>query len=220
MSRRCSPSEVRAVVRGVRPASPPERSPLMEWCIPTASWSVGGAVGDWLPHVAVAVPSRVRTIRAPRPGQHARQLPGPTAPPRSGRAVGTIRSWVSLSYRVFPSDRRRVARTVTPCASPRLPLLGFRSLQRSPVQRVRFSRGFQLPAPCVLGVRSSLDALLPFTPPGHLCPGRSWDCDLQGLAPPEDPRGSFEPGWPSWHCSTRRPHASNDVRRTRPSRGS
>jgi hypothetical protein len=126
-------------------------------------------------------PSRVRRCGIPRLGWRALQPPEPAAPPRSCRAVGTIRSWVSRSYRVLPSDRRRSVSTVTPCSPSRLPLLGFRSLQRSPVQRVRFSRGFQLPAPCVLGVLTSLDALLPFTPPGHFCPGRSWDCDLQGL---------------------------------------
>lgn len=179
-------------------------------------WGCGGLVA----HAPLrSEPHGSDPCLASHPGQRALCFPG-LPRPTSVSSRGTIRSWLSLSFRVFPSDCRRSASTVTPCSSSRLPLLGFRSLQRSPVQRVRFTRGFQLPAPCVLGVLTSLDALLPFTPPGHFCPGHSWDCDLQGLVPPEDSEGPFEPRLPSWHCSTRRPHASDDVRRTRPSQGS
>jgi len=68
----------------------------------------------------------------------------------------------------------------------RAPLLGFRSLQRSPVQWSCITRASHHPAPCAFEVLTFLDALIPITPPGHLCPGHSWDCNLQGFAPPED----------------------------------
>jgi hypothetical protein len=61
--------------------------------------------------------------------------------------------------------------------------LRFPSLQRSPAQRSR-SPGFPSPARCVFRVRSSLDALLPFEPPSHFGPGRSWDSPFRAFLLP------------------------------------
>jgi hypothetical protein len=67
------------------------------------------------------------------------------------------------------------------------PLMGFRSLQRSPAQRIRLFQGFPHPQPMRPQGSSPLDALIPFTPSRHFCQGRSWDCYLQGFSPPADP---------------------------------
>jgi len=53
--------------------------------------------------------------------------------------------------------------------------------------------GFPHPAPCVFRVRTSLDALLPFEPPSHFWPGRSWDSTFRALILPPS-RPSFPSG--------------------------
>jgi hypothetical protein len=44
--------------------------------------------------------------------------------------------------------------------------------------------GLPPPAPCVFRVLTSLDALLPFEPPNHFWPGRSWDSTFRALLLP------------------------------------
>lgn len=71
-------------------------------------------------------------------------------------------------------------------------------------------------ARCVFRVRTSLDALIPFEPPGHFWSGRSWDSTFRAFLLPEI-RGSFETLEPSWRYPSRRTHASSTTRRTQSS---
>jgi len=65
--------------------------------------------------------------------------------------------------------------------------MGFRSLQRSPAQRSRWTRRFPSAGTLRPQGSSPLDALLPFAPPDRFRSGRSWDSYLQGFVPPGDP---------------------------------
>jgi hypothetical protein len=149
--------------------------------------------------------SSSRDCRAPAPFQ----APLPSAPE------------ISPSYRVLPENHRHAASTLPGGLwTSTTPLMGFSSLQRSQVKRVRLPRDFHVPARCVFRVRASLDALLPFAPSTHFWVGRSWDSPFRALTPSEDPAISFEPLEPSWRCSSQRHHASNACHWTRHRRGS
>jgi hypothetical protein len=114
--------------------------------------------------------SSSRDYRAPAPFQ----APSPSAPR------------ISLSSRVLPENHRRAASTLPGGLwDSTTPLLGFSSLQRSRVKRVRLPRDFHVPARCVFRVRASLDALLPFAPSTHFWVGRSWDSPFRALLLPK-----------------------------------
>lgn len=97
-----------------------------------------------------------------------------------------------------------------------IPLLGFRSLQRSRAQRSRLPRGSHSSARCVFRVSDSLDALLPFEPSSHFWPGRSWDSPFRELLLSAI-RGHFRSPEPSCRCPIQQVHASNETCWTQPS---
>lgn len=124
-------------------------------------------------------PSRVRSLRVSlaRAAPLGRYQPwGPSAP-RCHSSPGSFRQ--TAAARWAPSRRARSTAASSHGVSLPSAVASAKDL---------LDPGFPTPGTCVFGVPTSLDALLPFAPPGRLRPGRSWDCDLQGLPPPEDPR--------------------------------
>lgn len=129
--------------------------------------------------------------------------PGPCRLPRGCRAPAPFQAplpsapRISLSSRVLPENHRHAASTLPGGLWDSMtPLLGFSSLQRSRVKRVRSPRDFHVPARCVFRVRDSLDALLPFAPSPHFWAGRSWDSPFRALTLSEDPDALSRPPSP------------------------
>jgi len=75
--------------------------------------------------------------------------------PRSFPFAKHIHSWAFTLLQGVTEDHPSTASRFTrPALTSTVPLMGLSSLQRSPARRIRFTRRFHPPAPCVLRVRA------------------------------------------------------------------
>lgn len=134
-------------------------TPLVESCVPSVSCRC----------VRGATSLVGRTLLRPRAPREAWSLEPSLSPsPRVRLAIAKhIHSWAFTLLQGVTGDHPSTASRRTRTApTGAVPLMGFVSLQRSPARRIRFTRRFHPPAPCVLRVHSCEPLSTLCSPPG------------------------------------------------------